>query len=281
MKILTKKNLIANIFTMNGGPHFISSCVDNFLTLFKRQNGRFPNIQSKGSGTEIRISSEETVQEWFKRAVEKYGGFEKVYILDSKIALFPYVNIKKCQIEEMSIQTLIPLNNSVDDYYLKLFDKEMSTGCDAIYLRLDYHPRKSGKLFSHAMPHIHISNKYDVRMPFALTSPTTCFLDFLEFLYINFSYETWIRWVQDLWVNNLQKHMQELDPYKSEDYFAAIQNGFSTGRMHDQEFIERYEEKIFELKKILFDRKSKIAERLYCVSSDCSLINYIGTVLNA
>lgn len=279
MIILIKKNPITDIFTMNGGLHFISTCVDNFLNLFNRQNGRFLNIQSKGSGTEIRISSKDTVQEWFKRAAEECGGIENVYTLDSKIALFPYVKIKECQIEKMSIQILVPLNYSVADYYLKILDKEMSKECDVVYLRLDYHPYESGKLFSHTMPHIHISNKYDVRVPFSLTSPQTCLLDFLEFLYVNFLYETWIYWVQDLWESKLNMH--KLDPYKSEDYFLAIQNGFSAGKIHDKKFIECYGGKIVELKKLLFDRKSKIAKQLYCVSSDCSLINYIGTVLNA
>ena len=249
-------------------PDFISQPIDNLLLkLYRRRGGPDNPFKQNDTNENVKIKAEDELYDWFLRSVNSVGGLEWVFH-DDKIVIFPYVSIKNDFIVNMSFQVLATINCSILDY------RDRKDKCSAAYFRLDYHPKEIGKIFSHPMPHIHISNKYDARIPFAIASPMTCILDFIEFLYINFDYEKWLSWAKKVWRKSLTCSLA--DPYKNEDCFDIIQEGFEQGRIMDDVFMDKYGESIRKFRQKLFNEKKEKAAKLFRIPTNCTLINYLG-----
>lgn len=251
---------------MKSKPNYISQPIDLFLLKLYNRKGIPENpFKQNGSKENVRFKSGDELYDWFSRSVDSVGGLNNV-IIDDNIAIFPFVNIKDREIANMSLQVLATIDCKITDYR----DNESS----AAYFRLDYHPKEIGRIFSHPMPHIHISNKYDARMPFAIESPSTCILDFIEFLYINFYYEKWLSWAKDVWQKGLMTNLN--DPYDSDNYLDVIQEGLLNGRIIDNSFVNKYGDSIKKFKRMLFNEKKEESQKLVTIPTTCLLINYLG-----
>lgn len=112
------------------------------------------------------------------------------------------------------------------------------------YFRLDYHPAEPGKLFAEPMPHLHVDPDANVRCGFR-AQPDTLLPDFIEWLYLNFRYETWEQWAKDVWQERAQPDHKPLDLFQQAKEFQSNYAGF----------LDRYAQPLKNLRTYLYDYK--------------------------
>ena len=154
----------------------------------RRDTSAFPPSLDE---SQARRSPGESLQEWFKRVVDRYcDGEPKRTAVEDNIAVFVKLKGRK-QLVYANIQTIVTASD-LDDYYL-------GADAPAQYLRLDFDYKTLGEPFSHPLAHIHVEG--DLSPRFALDGGISgnVVVDYLEFIYRNYVPAKWLMWAEREW----------------------------------------------------------------------------------
>lgn len=147
-------------------------------------------------------NSEETAQGYFKRIVDnQFQNDPNRCSVETDMAVLADLKFTDRFIAYANIQVFICNGSDLETFY-----KDPLTPC--MYLRLDYDLDCLGQLFSHSLPHVHISADGLPRFGF------NCFtgniiLDFFDFIYRNFYPDRWIEWARLAYQNYNGKYHKE------------------------------------------------------------------------
>lgn len=170
----------------------ISAGLDNVLILLRQRRGdrsSFPRGFTLEGG---RVGKSESIGMWFKRCVDELlGGDVGRCKVEDHLALFAVVHWRDKQtMSHVSCQAVIVQQGIVDHLY-------RDPGLRAQYLRLDYDLTALGAMFREPTPHVHVHPDGEPR--FGLPTSRNVLMDFLDFVYRNYCYETWLRWATSVW----------------------------------------------------------------------------------
>jgi hypothetical protein len=205
-----------------------------------RGNARFPKNYDLTKG---RVEPGESLRDWFKRCVDDaLNGEIELCRVEDNLALFlslaweggDELTFIHCQ--------ALALNDGAD---LHTFYDNGSG--DAQYLRLEFNHKELGPVYSHPLPHIHGRPDGAPRFPMETSQSGNALIDFLDFLYRNFSHAVWLRWAQKTWSAELKRRNL------GEDTFTAIQESFKAGQA--DLLVTNYREHLVWMKKAWRDEK--------------------------
>lgn len=154
---------------------------------------------------------------------------------------------------------LVVIDGDLDDLYLGEQIKHQ-------YFRLDVDPLYCGKLFREPFPHVHIRGKGEPRYPVDGLCDGNPIIGFLDFIYRNYRFETWLEWARFVWQKNASEYGTD------RDYFENVVRAFETNQIGL--ILENYSDTIERLKKYLaFERIKK--SRLVLDKSRIKVMSYI------
>ncbi len=87
------------------------------------------------------------------------------------------------------------------------------------YLRLDYDQRQLGPMFKEPAPHIHVVVDGEPRFAACRTSADLPVADFVDFIFRNYRYAEWARWLHEQWFD---LHVKR----EADDVFDLIDEAF-------------------------------------------------------
>jgi len=139
----------------------------------------------------IRLSKQQSVHEWFRNVAGTDNPELRIgqFSLEENLAFLAAVKWEKCQIIGCCLQALY--TEKVD-----LIEFAKQPGASYQYYRLDFAPRKPGKLFLESVPHLHVTPHGPPRIPFPLEHGTFLPATFLEFIYMNHFPDIWLDWAR-------------------------------------------------------------------------------------
>ncbi len=146
---------------------------------------RFDGIISRFSGDKF--------HDWFVTFVDNISEEDPSRIaIEDNIAFLGHIKWKEKKLTYLNLQAIIILDSDIESFYLK-------DDANYHYLRFDYDLNNLGPLFKEQLPHVHIQPKGAPRFPFHFSDSGNSIVDFLEFIYINYKYDTWYDWLEELW----------------------------------------------------------------------------------
>ncbi len=147
----------------------------------------------------LRISSQETPHNWFKRIVdEQLNGKTEPCAVEENMAVFAKLVYDNGIITYSNVQVII-----VDDD-LDIFYKSASpANINARYLRLDYDLSSLGEMFTHPHPHIHVTADGVPRFDAYFSHNGNIIIDFFDFIYRNFFIDKWKEWARNASKSNM------------------------------------------------------------------------------
>ncbi len=207
--------------------------------------------QIKQSSKIPKIKEEDNIIDWFYNIVNKLPEQDPtLFTVEPNIAIVLEIKHspikshtgKNCEISQLNCHALIfkPQKDIKDiqklyNVYEDLISSRnteisMSDLTDMIqYIRLDYHPNELGDLFSHPLPHIHIDPKGGLRFPFPVSQTGHIIENFIEFLYLNYSYKDWINWAEWVWHETFDKEEKDLEKEGKKTKFNEIKDLYKQG----------------------------------------------------
>ncbi len=96
----------------------------------------------------------------------------------------------------------------VDDFYLE-------ENLEHYYFRLDIDPSFSGRIFREPYPHIHFRGKGEPRYPVDGLCDGNPIISFMDFIYRNYSFETWLEWARLVWNRNAREAGTDKDYFEN------------------------------------------------------------------
>ncbi len=87
------------------------------------------------------------------------------------------------------------------------------------YLRLDYDQQQLGPMFKEPAPHIHVVVDGEPRFAACRTSADLPVADFVDFIFRNYRYTEWARWLHEQWFDRFVKT-------DTDDVFDLIDEAF-------------------------------------------------------
>ncbi|MEI8141168.1 MAG: hypothetical protein WCI03_15045 [bacterium] len=216
----------------------------------------FPSPSIKN--VDKRVRENESLRDWFCRCVDAVGGLEHC-VIEDHISVIGVVKWRDRAVEYMNIQALITKDGSLEDFYL---GTEMPP---PQYIRLELDLSKPGPLFKEPLPHIHVAPEGEPRMDFRKGEFPFPIVEFLEFIYLNYCYDAWIRWAKDVWTAR-EVFADGEDPFtRIVAAYAQGQRAVLTGAcaVHIQR-----------LKDMLAAEKQEVARGLWPLTVDAGLLSY-------
>lgn len=259
----------------DGWPtEFLSQSVTTVLyTLSANQgpNGAifFPKPELKN--TDLKIVDRQHLHSWFSRCSEAVDGPDRLAI-DDHIAVIGSIEWCNFMLTKVNIQVLATVNTTVDNYYWKQDtsspDASTQDKFAAHYYRLDLDLNKGGKLFREPQPHLHTEPKGEPRINFNTYSDRTLIVDFIEFLFLNYAYDSWLIWAKNVW----EREKMFAD---GEDPFPRIVSFYKDPIISN---LSIYAKHISALRDILNKEKRRVAEnlKLHPVTPNAQTLNYIN-----
>lgn len=173
---------------------FISSGVENviqWLSAYQRPNGAgcCPNNTFKDVNTHV--SKTESLHDWFCRCSDIAGNVYNLCIEDN-IAVVGVTKWKNNSMSYLNMQVIATEEGTIEDFYLN----ESAAKCH--YFRLDVDFSSIGPLFKETLPHIHTHPDGSPRYHFVPKHERTLIPEFLEFIYLNYAYDKWVKWVSEV-----------------------------------------------------------------------------------
>jgi hypothetical protein len=224
----------------NGSKNFLSA-----LNNWGRNNGEafFPARHDK---TIVRHSSGEKTSEWFQRIVDdQFNGDPGACKIDAGIAAICRISWQNKIVSELSLQTLVAKGGDIEDLYL-------GEDIEHDYFRLDIDPFISGKMFKEPYPHVHFRGKGGPRYPVNGLCDGNPLVGFVDFIYRNYKFETWLEWARFVWNRNAQ------EAGGPNDYFENAARAFESNQI---KMIEGpYKNTIVRLKAYLSQERLKMSE---------------------
>lgn len=162
--------------------------------------------------------SDMTVDDWFRRCVDTiFQGNPYNCAVADNIGLIASIRWEhKTELVYANFQTIIVLAEDLESLYL-------GECLPCQYMRLDMDLDNLGPLFKEPLPHIHSSTRREPRFAFNMGDSGNLLMDFLEFVYKNYRYDDWIRWVGEVWRKKAPDAGEPDDPLFP--IMAAFQNG--------------------------------------------------------
>jgi len=166
-----------------------------------------------------RISPREKISDWFRRIVDdQLEGEVKPCVVEQNMGVFCRVIYKGDLITYANIQVIIA-DDDLENFY---FDPKIK--CN--YLRLDCDPNRLGEIFTHPLPHIHISESGSPRFGTDIFKSGNIVLDFFDFIYRNFYPNLWIEWAYRAYQEGKRRRADN-----SPDIFKPIAHAFKTNQL--------------------------------------------------
>lgn len=214
------------------------------IAAYGRKNGKAYFPRGVESRALRRISESESIHDWFTRCVNEGLDGDDITqcCIEDNIGLFAEVEWFKGYLKYVNCQAIVCISGNLRDFYC---DKNAA---DVRYHRLDLDPTQPGPLFKEDHPHIHTAPSGAPRFHFQGSMSKNLVVDFVEFLYLNYSYEQWLAWAKKTWEKVTAKN-------PIDDYFKAIQEGYNKGWISQK--LSQYGPTIIELRKVLTDEKIK------------------------
>jgi hypothetical protein len=165
-----------------------------------------------------RIRDDESIHSWFTRCIDigLKGRDVDGCILEEHIGLFAEVQFGINGLIYANCQAIACIEGTLNDFYSEPASAEVR------YHRLDLDLNCPGPMFKEDHPHIHSVPSGAPRFLFHASASHNVIVDFVEFLYLNYSYDQWLDWAKKTWNEAVLR-----DPI--EDKFPAIQDGYNKG----------------------------------------------------
>jgi hypothetical protein len=207
------------------------------------------------------MTKSETPKAFFSRILKGLRSPEETFLHD-RILVIGHVVWGTDHLRRLSLQSLCLVNGSFEDWMHGLDDLSDD---DFHYFRLDIHPDALGQLFSEPIPHVHSLPHGAPRFSFQSTLTQTLIPDFIGFLFRNYAYEDWERWVGVVWKEG---HLYS----KDEDPYERILEAF-----RDSQFLllsETYKKEMTELKECLSSALLDASTQFLPLPEEYKLLSY-------
>ena len=240
---------------------FISTAVNNLvsgLDVGKRPGGTL-FIPSRLSlhNIDTRVGNE-SLRAWFTRCVGIHNPYD--FCIEDHIAIFGVQKWNKAGLCYLNLQALIAVEGTIADLLLP----DTADNC-CHYYRLEYDPSKLGPMFKEPLPHVHVLPDGAPRFQFSGSGARTLIVDFIEFLYLNYSYTKWEDWAKITWKGRVA-------PSPPSDPFDAIVAAYAGGRY--EELSGRYRESVEALKNALRAEKRDVCRGLAALPDIVDMLSY-------
>lgn len=141
---------------------------------------------------DLRISESESVQQWFRRVIgndDIEQRIEQCAVADD-CAFFGEISWANDAIHYCRFQVLITVGMTLSQFYSQASES-------LFYYRLETDLSALGQLFSHPQPHLHTLPKDAPRFPFIARNNEFILISFLEFIFLNHFYNSWLKWAEN------------------------------------------------------------------------------------
>lgn len=204
---------------------------------------------------DLRCSDNEALQQWFRRVVGDNDVAQRIgdCSINPNFCFFGELSWKDQQIHNCRFQALVTLGSSLEEYH-------SSASEPTFYYRLDTDLTALGRLFSHPHPHLHTIPGDAPRFPFACRNNEFILISFLEFVFLNHFYDSWLKWAEKCASSHI-----------SEDAFEEIVFGFE--RPNGSQFVQSHQAEIEKLKTALREAKQAKVPALP-ISQLCDTLTY-------
>ncbi len=245
---------------------FISSGANNLISsmnIGNRPDGTHyvPLVCGKKIKEGMRIG-DEALREWFLRCVS--SGSYSDFCIEDNIAVLGIKKWDKSGLKYLNLQALVTLRGTIADMCRSgENNNEWNDKCH--YYRLEYDPSKPGPIFKEPLPHVHVYPGGAPRFQFSGCDPKTLFVDFIEFLYLNYAHSKWVGWARRIW-------KQGTDFSPCEDSFDAVVAAYDGGR--SSELMGRYKGSVIDLKMVLKKEKHRLSAGHAMLSDTADTLSY-------
>jgi hypothetical protein len=209
-------------------------------------------------GQETKVPTSETIPDWFKRCVDEIleGDIGSCQI-EENIAFFAIIKWNNNKVNYINLQALVTTGGTLEDFYCN------GSSIKYHYHRLDLDCDSTGELFKEALPHIHTYPNGPPRFSFNYNKTNNIIVEFMEFIYLNYCYDKWLKWAEGVWRRNISRGFEK-------DTFAVILKAFKENQIIPA--IEIYKDDLIALKNTL--KKEK--EQLFQLNIDSNLLEIIN-----
>ena len=177
-------------------PISFSPGTDRFLNTIRpyhKKSGRAAFPTRLPDDLDLRLGSDESNHEWFRRICDGIGTSAPESIqIEENIAMTADLRWNEDRkLYYVNIQVIVSTNSLVDYYFNSDFE--------TFYLRMDYDEMTLGRPFTHSLPHIHCSGSMSPRFALEGETSETIVVDFLDFLYRHYIPDAWRSWAERVW----------------------------------------------------------------------------------
>ena len=210
------------------------------------------------NSNELRMGKQESDHEWLERVADSVGDFDGC-LLEDNILIVGKAQINDGELNHVDLQALVTENGTIEEFYLG------GDGCQSKYFRLDFDFDQPGPLFKEPLPHIHVGNSSEPRFSLPLSGSSSCILDFIEFLYLNYRYDLWLEWARNTWLdaNNTPE---------TEGIFNVICEAFNTGQT--KWLCNECKQQVESLRNILHRTKISLSRGQASIAKETNSLNY-------
>lgn len=204
---------------------------------------RFP--EAKISRSSSRIAGTEEPIDWLRRIVEEYfSGDVKPLLVEENLVLLARVAWRSNEVLTFaSIQVLVSVNCSMESRL------EVGASGEIDYFRFDFHPEEPGEFAREPHPHVHIRPKGAPRVSVHAPPLDGGVSTFLEWIYLNYHYEKWIRWAEERWNASQYSKAGDLPDFRS--LMDAV-------KTNERGYLEKHAAAFSVLKNVLVDSRKNL-----------------------